>query len=151
MTVDTQRRFYVIHYFLCCPQEELQKLAGQMEFMKIVHMGINNPHLKSKVSGYFHSSSANMHMHASPMPSRQSAGSGVGHPPSNNASGSAAVVHFEGDPHTLNLNLLNHSKTSPTPTSIPAPPPPAHIKLPSPVEEHLADDSPTAELLSERV
>jgi hypothetical protein len=138
-----------------------------MEFMKIVHMGINNPHLKSKVSGYFHSSSANMHMHASPMPSRQSAGSGVGHPPSNNASGSAAVVHFEGDPHTLNLNLLNHSKTSPTPTALPAPtptalpaptptalpapPPPAHIKLPSPVEEHLADDSPTAELLSERV
>ncbi|KAG8245920.1 7 transmembrane sweet-taste receptor of 3 GCPR [Homalodisca vitripennis] len=34
-------------------QEEIQKLAGQMEFMKIVHMEMNNRHLKMKPGGYF--------------------------------------------------------------------------------------------------
>lgn len=34
-------------------QEEVQKLAGQIEFMKIVHMEINNRHLKPKPGGYF--------------------------------------------------------------------------------------------------
>uniref|UniRef100_A0A0P5ZVZ6 G-protein coupled receptor n=1 Tax=Daphnia magna TaxID=35525 RepID=A0A0P5ZVZ6_9CRUS len=34
-------------------KEQLQKLAGHMEFMKIVHMGVNNPHLKPKPGGYF--------------------------------------------------------------------------------------------------
>jgi hypothetical protein len=34
-------------------QEEIQKLAAQIEFMKIVHMEINNRHLKPKPGGYF--------------------------------------------------------------------------------------------------
>ncbi|XP_046675127.1 probable G-protein coupled receptor CG31760 [Homalodisca vitripennis] len=34
-------------------KEEIQKLAGQMEFMKIVHMEMNNRHLKMKPGGYF--------------------------------------------------------------------------------------------------
>lgn len=34
-------------------QEEIQKLAGQIEFMRIVHMEMNNRHLKPKPGGYF--------------------------------------------------------------------------------------------------
>ncbi|XP_066968512.1 probable G-protein coupled receptor CG31760 [Macrobrachium rosenbergii] len=34
-------------------KEEIQKLAAQMEFMKIVHMEMNNRHLKPKPGGYF--------------------------------------------------------------------------------------------------
>ena len=34
-------------------KEEIQKLAAQIEFMKIVHMEINNRHLKPKPGGYF--------------------------------------------------------------------------------------------------
>lgn len=34
-------------------KEEISKLAGQIEFMKIVHMGVNNRHLKPKPGGYF--------------------------------------------------------------------------------------------------
>ncbi|XP_075210452.1 putative G-protein coupled receptor CG31760 [Lycorma delicatula] len=34
-------------------KEEIQKLAGQIEFMKIVQMEINNRHLKPKQGGYF--------------------------------------------------------------------------------------------------
>ncbi|KAJ6649502.1 putative G-protein coupled receptor [Pseudolycoriella hygida] len=34
-------------------KEEIQKLAAQMEFMKIVHMEINNRHIKPKPGGYF--------------------------------------------------------------------------------------------------
>ncbi|KAL0275052.1 UNVERIFIED_CONTAM: hypothetical protein PYX00_003034 [Menopon gallinae] len=39
-------------------KEEIQKLAGQIEFMKIVHMETNNRHLKPKTGGYFHVNSA---------------------------------------------------------------------------------------------
>ncbi|KAK6628221.1 hypothetical protein RUM43_002033 [Polyplax serrata] len=35
-------------------KEEIQKLAGQIEFMKIVHMETNNRHLKPKTGSYFH-------------------------------------------------------------------------------------------------
>ncbi|XP_018324198.1 probable G-protein coupled receptor CG31760 isoform X2 [Agrilus planipennis] len=38
-------------------KEEIQKLAAQIEFMKIVHMEVNNRHIKPKLGGYF--SSAN--------------------------------------------------------------------------------------------
>jgi hypothetical protein len=38
---------------VACPKEEIQKLAAQIEFMKIVHMEINNRHLKPKPGGYF--------------------------------------------------------------------------------------------------
>lgn len=34
-------------------QEQIQKLAHQIEFMKTVHMQINNRHLKPKPGGYF--------------------------------------------------------------------------------------------------
>ncbi|XP_067003121.1 probable G-protein coupled receptor CG31760 [Anabrus simplex] len=34
-------------------KEEIQKLAAQIEFMKIVHMEVNNRHLKPKPGGYF--------------------------------------------------------------------------------------------------
>ncbi|XP_054266088.1 probable G-protein coupled receptor CG31760 [Macrosteles quadrilineatus] len=52
-------------------KEEIQKLAGQMEFMKIVHMEMNNRHLKMKPGGYF--SSGNTVVLQSPV-SRTSAG-----------------------------------------------------------------------------
>lgn len=34
-------------------QEEIQKLAAKLEFMQIVHMEINNRHIKPKPGGYF--------------------------------------------------------------------------------------------------
>ncbi|KAJ8959150.1 hypothetical protein NQ318_022411 [Aromia moschata] len=34
-------------------KEEIQKLAAQIEFMKIVHMEMNNRHVKPKTGGYF--------------------------------------------------------------------------------------------------
>ena len=34
-------------------QEEIQKLAAQIEFMKIVHMEMHNRHIKPKLGGYF--------------------------------------------------------------------------------------------------
>lgn len=34
-------------------QEQIQKLAGQIEFMRIVQMEVNNRHLKPKPGGYF--------------------------------------------------------------------------------------------------
>lgn len=39
-------------------KEEIQKLAGQIEFMKIVHMEMNNRHVKPKTGGYFSSLAA---------------------------------------------------------------------------------------------
>ena len=36
-----------------CKQEEIQKLAGQIEFMRIVNMEMNNRHIKPKPGGYF--------------------------------------------------------------------------------------------------
>lgn len=34
-------------------KEQIQKLAHQIEFMKTVHMQVNNRHLKPKPGGYF--------------------------------------------------------------------------------------------------
>lgn len=34
-------------------QEEIQKMAAQIEFMKIVHMEMHNRHLKPKSGSYF--------------------------------------------------------------------------------------------------
>lgn len=34
-------------------KEQIQKLAGQIEFMRIVQMEVNNRHLKPKPGGYF--------------------------------------------------------------------------------------------------
>ncbi|XP_043680276.1 probable G-protein coupled receptor CG31760 isoform X2 [Vespula pensylvanica] len=44
-------------------KEEIQKLAAQIEFMKIVHMEMHNRHIKPKVGGYF---SAHGHTHGHP-------------------------------------------------------------------------------------
>lgn len=48
------------HFF----QEEVQKLAAQIEFMKIVHMEINNRHVKPKTSSYFNSLNAPTVVHS---------------------------------------------------------------------------------------
>lgn len=45
-------------------QEEVQKLAAQIEFMKIVHMEINNRHVKPKTGGYFNSLNAPTVLHS---------------------------------------------------------------------------------------
>ncbi|XP_014602858.1 PREDICTED: probable G-protein coupled receptor CG31760 isoform X3 [Polistes canadensis] len=44
-------------------KEEIQKLAAQIEFMKIVHMEMHNRHIKPKPGGYF---SAHGHTHGHP-------------------------------------------------------------------------------------
>lgn len=46
--------------------EEIQKLAAQMEFMKIVHMEMNNRHLKPKPGGYFSEKNSVMNTAQSP-------------------------------------------------------------------------------------
>ncbi|XP_054713138.1 probable G-protein coupled receptor CG31760 [Uloborus diversus] len=40
-------------------KEEVQKLASQIEFMKIVHMEVNNRHLKPKHGGFFSQTTSN--------------------------------------------------------------------------------------------
>lgn len=51
--------FFLIFFFLSSfsififLQEEIQKLAAQIEFMKIVNMEMNNRHIKPKPGGYF--------------------------------------------------------------------------------------------------
>ncbi|GIX71967.1 hypothetical protein CEXT_220221 [Caerostris extrusa] len=40
-------------------KEEVQKLASQIEFMKIVHMEVNNRHLKPKHGGFFSQTTTN--------------------------------------------------------------------------------------------
>ncbi|GFQ89776.1 probable G-protein coupled receptor CG31760, partial [Trichonephila clavata] len=40
-------------------KEEVQKLASQIEFMKIVHMEVNNRHLKPKHGGFFSQPTSN--------------------------------------------------------------------------------------------
>lgn len=59
-----KRSFYPFFFFLSSSfQEEIQKLAAQIEFMKIVHMEMHNRHIKPKVGGYF---SAHGHAHGHP-------------------------------------------------------------------------------------
>ncbi|XP_060523083.1 probable G-protein coupled receptor CG31760 isoform X2 [Cylas formicarius] len=45
-------------------KEEIQKLAAQIEFMKIVHMEMNNRHIKPKAGGYFSALNAPMVVHS---------------------------------------------------------------------------------------
>ncbi|CAH1966743.1 unnamed protein product [Acanthoscelides obtectus] len=61
-------------------KEEIQKLAAQIEFMKIVHMEINNRHVKPKAGGYFSTLNAPAMMH-SPMAGKQSGILGPPKPP----------------------------------------------------------------------
>lgn len=44
--------------FISFLQEEIQKLAAQIEFMKIVNMEMNNRHIKPKPGGYFSSAAS---------------------------------------------------------------------------------------------
>lgn len=46
---------FVFNYVL---KEEIQKLAAQIEFMRIVNMEMNNRHIKPKPGGYFTSVSS---------------------------------------------------------------------------------------------
>nr|XP_018917299.1 PREDICTED: probable G-protein coupled receptor CG31760 isoform X1 [Bemisia tabaci] len=43
-------------------KEEIQKLAAQIEFMKIIQMQLNNRHLKPKAGGYFNYSNTAVHL-----------------------------------------------------------------------------------------
>merc|ERR1711878_203631 len=45
------------------PQEEIQKLAGQIEYLKIVGMLSENPHIKPKKDGYFSKENCSKHFH----------------------------------------------------------------------------------------
>lgn len=45
-------------FFVLLLQEEIQKLAAQIEFMKIVNMEMNNRHIKPKPGGYFSSAAS---------------------------------------------------------------------------------------------
>ncbi|KAG5872574.1 hypothetical protein JTB14_020966 [Gonioctena quinquepunctata] len=45
-------------------KDEIQKLAAQIEFMKIVHMESNNRHVKPKIGGYFSSLNAPSLVHS---------------------------------------------------------------------------------------
>lgn len=49
----TPRALHLLTVSHSFPQEEIQKLAAQIEFMKIVNMEINNRHIKPKPGGYF--------------------------------------------------------------------------------------------------
>lgn len=60
-------------------KEEIQKLAAQMEFMKIVHMEMNNRHLKPKPGGYFSEKNSVMN-------TAQSPGAKTVHPPTTKTS-----------------------------------------------------------------
>lgn len=51
-------------------KEEIQKLAAQIEFMKIVHMEMNNRHVKPKTGGYFTTLNAPIVVH-SPLTKQQ--------------------------------------------------------------------------------
>lgn len=53
----------ISNYHICILQEEIQKLAAQIEFMKIVHMEMYNRHIKPKAGGYF---STHGHGHSHP-------------------------------------------------------------------------------------
>lgn len=107
-----------------------------MEFMKIVHMGVNNPHLKPKSSSYFNQSQPQV-----PAVPPTEAGSrlllrrGTLDPQSL----TAAVVHFD----TFDSDVLLSRKNS-----LSKPQQMAEAgALSVSVDDVLLDDSPTAELL----
>jgi len=117
--------------------------------MKIVHMGVNNPHLKPKSNSYFSQA------HPSPQgtaPAIPEAGSKLPlrratlEPTSLSAAAVAASVHFEG---TLDSDVLLCRKNSSN-SGVPNPSARGPLSAPSlsvSVDDVLLDDSPTAELL----
>lgn len=153
--------FHVMYWTICfvcffTQQEQLQKLAGHMEFMKIVHMGVNNPHLKPKPGGYF------SHGHHTPPTIA------TGHIGSIPAASdtcllrrtqleplcSPAVVHFDSDVLLSRKDSGKHPKSQSVPlrgptgkASAPASPCAGPASLSAVVDDVVLDDSPTAELL----
>lgn len=124
-------------------QEQLQKLAGHMEFMKIVHMGVNNPHLKPKPGGYFSHGHNVTSSAAAVVTAAQAAASTVGTPSETSSSLlqrqrtalEPAVVHYDYETDVL----LSRKNVAPAiePSSL-------GVVVDDAV---LLDDSPTAELL----
>jgi len=120
-----------------------------MEFMKIVHMGLNNRHLRPKSGGYFHPTNATDVLTA-PLHSQRHLSDVPDIQPSVN------VVHFEGDPVPAS-SQRRKPKVDMTPLDDLPPPMPATPTPPPPplslsVEEIvIPDDSLTAELLNEQV
>lgn len=155
-------------------KEQLQKLAGHMEFMKIVHMGVNNPHLKAnKAGGYFthpHHGAAPIaaamcphHSDATPccFHLHQHRSSALLEPPhhqQHNSNGSTvAVVHSGVDccdgllqHHSRKNSAAKKNNNNSRRTSSSAAPLPDRVaSLSVAVDEavHVMDDSLTAELL----
>lgn len=83
------QRFFVLAF-----QEQIQKLAHQIEFMKTVHMQINNRHLKPKPGGYFTITSTSFQApySKSNMSSTQTQTSKTGHEDSHTGSISKGLV-----------------------------------------------------------
>lgn len=115
-----------------------------MEFMKIVHMGVNNPHLKPKPGGYFSSGNVAASAAAAAVVSAAAAAaSTVGTTPSESSSLlqrrtaleplSSAVVHFDFESDVL-LSRKNSSGQTGNTLNVVA-------------DDTNMDDSPTAELL----
>ena len=106
-------------------------MASQMEFMKIVHMGLNNRHLRPKTGGYFHATNATDVLTA-PLHPQRHLSEPSGH---NDMPQSVNVVHFEGD----TVPVPGRSRRSKLPSDatpvdeMPLPPPPAPMAgTPSP-------------------
>lgn len=122
-----------------------------MEFMKIVHMGVNNPHLKPKPGGYFSSGNVAASAAAAAVVSAAAAAaSTVGTTASDSSSLliqrravleplSSAVVHFDYESDVLlsrqNSPPLNNPSEANTLLNV------------ANVDDVILDDSPTAELL----
>ena len=126
-------------------------MASQMEFMKIVHMGLNNRHLRPKSSGYFHATNATDVLTA-PLHSQRLLSDVSDAPQPVN------VVHFEGDAVPISsrrrkpkIDATSLDELPPPIPATPSPPPPPPPHSPSVEEIVLPDDSPTAELLNEQV
>lgn len=133
-------------------------MAGHMEFMKIVHMGVNNPHLKPKPGGYFSHGNVATSAAAAAVVSVAAATSvatapAPGGPSSPTGSGSSllqkrgaaallepAVVHFN-----YESDILLSRKNSSAPGRSAAGPQPSSLGVV--VDDAVLDDSPTAELL----
>lgn len=156
--------FFYSFPFVFFIQEQLQKLAGHMEFMKIVHMGVNNPHLKPKPGGYFSHGNVATSAAAAAVVSvaaATSVGTGGGGPaaagvgsssPTGSGGGSSllqkrgasallepAVVHFNYESDIL-LSRKNSSAPAIRKGAQPS-------SLGVVVDDTVLDDSPTAELL----
>jgi hypothetical protein len=130
-----------------------------MEFMKIVHMGVNNPHLKPKPGGYFSHGNVATSAAAAAVVSVAAATSvgtapAAGGPSSPTGSGGGssllqkrgasallepAVVHFN-----YESDILLSRKNSSAPLRSAGPQP---SSLGVVVDDAVLDDSPTAELL----